>query len=293
MSTGRYIFSERDVGNNYTLRTWDLARSLLMKIASPISRSFLLCLLCAGFVTSASAGGKGFVLAMGGGNGTTEIYEKWKNLGGGNKAHVVLIPTANNPGDEIAPVINGLKQVFGVQEIAVLDTKDRSKANSDQFVAPLKQATFVFIDGGRQWRLADAYLDTRVQAELRNVLKRGGVIAGSSAGASILASYLVRGDPSGPEVMMAKGHERGFGLIPNTAIDQHVSERHREHDLEQVIAADPKLVGIGIDPNTMIVVHGDQFEVIGSGKVYITTAGHPLYSIAPRSRFDLRKRKPI
>ena len=93
--------------------------------------------------------------------------------------------------------------------------------------------------------------------------------------------------------MMAKGHERGFGLIPNTAIDQHVSERHLEHDLEQVIVAYPNLVGIGIDPNTMIVVHGDQFEVIGSGKVYITTAGHPLYSIAPGRRFDLRKRKPI
>jgi cyanophycinase len=93
--------------------------------------------------------------------------------------------------------------------------------------------------------------------------------------------------------MMAKGHERGFGLIPNTAIDQHVSERHREHDLEQVVAAHPKLVGIGIDPNTMIVVHDDEFEVIGSGKVYITTKGHPLYSIAPGSRFDLHKRKPI
>lgn len=264
-----------------------------MKVTSSIVRSSLFFLLCSGLVIRASAGDKGFVLAMGGGNGTPEIYEKWKNLGGGSNAHVVLIPTANNPGDEIAPVINGLKQVFGVQAVAVLDTKDRTKANSDQFVAPLKQATFVFIDGGRQWRLADAYLDTRVQRELRNVLKRGGAIAGSSAGASILASYLVRGDPSGPEVMMAKGHERGFGLIPRTAIDQHVSERHREHDLEQVITTHTELLGIGIDPNTMIVVHGNQFEVIGSGKVYITTAGHPLYSIAPGSRFDLRKRKPI
>ncbi len=54
----------------------------------------------------------------------------------------------------------------------------------------MKQATFVFVDGGRQWRLADAYLDTRVQRELRNVLKRGGVIAGSSAGASIVARTL-------------------------------------------------------------------------------------------------------
>ena len=230
---------------------------------------------------------------MGGGNGTPEIYETWKRLGGGSNARIVLIPTANNPGEELGPVINGLKRVFGVQQVTVLDTKDRAKANSEQFVAPLRQATFVFIDGGRQWRLADAYLDTRVQRELRNVLKRGGVIAGSSAGASIMASYLVRGDLGSADIMMSKGHERGFNLIPNTAIDQHVSERHREHDLEQVIAAHPDLVGIGIDPNTIIVVRGNQFEVIGTGKVFITLAGQPLFSIGPGSRFDLRKRKTV
>jgi cyanophycinase len=161
---------------------------------------------------------------------------------------------------------------------------------------PLKEedcARAQFIDGGRQWRLADAYLGTRVERELRNVLKRGGVIAGSSAGASILASYLVRGDPSGPEIMMAKGHERGFGFLPNSAIDQHVSERHREHDLEAVVAAHPNLLGIGIDPNTIIVVHGNQFEVIGSGRVTITEAGHQQYAIPSGSHFDLRKRKPL
>lgn len=253
----------------------------------------ILSLLLTSSALPASAGNKGFVIAMGGGNGTPEIFEEWKTLGGGKNAHVVLIPTANNPGDDIAPVIAGLKNLFGVQDISILDTKDRAKANSVEFVAPLKQATFVFIDGGRQWRLADAYLDTRVQRELRNVLKRGGVIAGSSAGASILASYLVRGDLKSADVMMAKGHERGFGLIPNSAIDQHVSERHRERDLIPVIAAHPKLLGIGIDPNTIIVVHEDQFEVIGSGKVTITEAGRPQYSIPSGSRFDLRKRKPL
>ncbi len=256
-------------------------------------RLLTLVLLFAGIASRASAANKGVVIAMGGGNGTPEIYEKWKNLGGGKNAHVVLIPTANNPGDDIAPVVNGLKQVFGVQDVSVLDTKDRAKADSAEFVAPLKQATFVFIDGGRQWRLADAYLGTRVERELRNVLKRGGVIAGSSAGASILASYLVRGDPSGPEIVMAKGHERGFGFLPNSAIDQHVSERHREHDLESVVAAHPKLLGIGIDPNTIIVVQGDQFEVIGSGKVTITELGHQQYAIPSGSHFDLRKRKPL
>jgi cyanophycinase len=120
-----------------------------------------------GIANRASAGDKGVVIAMGGGNGTPEIHEKWKSLGGGKNAHVVLIPAANNPRDGIAPVVNGLKQVFGVQEVAVLDTKDRTKANSPEFVEPLRQATFVFIDGGRQWRLADAYLATRVERELR------------------------------------------------------------------------------------------------------------------------------
>jgi cyanophycinase len=258
-----------------------------------IPRLLTMFLLFASFASQASAAERGFVIAMGGGNGTPEIYERWKSLGGGKNAKVVLIPTANNPGDDITPVVNGLKQVFGVQDVSVLDTKDRAKANSAEFVAPLKQATFVFIDGGRQWRLVDAYLGTRVERELRNVLKRGGVIAGSSAGASILASYLVRGDPSGPDVMMAKGHERGFGFVPNSAIDQHVSERHREHDMEPVVAAHPKLLGIGIDPNTIIVLHGDQFEVLGSGKVTITEAGHPQYSVSSGSQFDLRKRKPL
>ena len=259
-------------------------------IVIPIFSSILL---FATVAAPASASNKGIVIAMGGGNGTPEIYETWKKLGGGKDAHVVLIPTANNPGDDIAPVVNGLKQVFGVQEISVLDTKDRRKANSTEFVRPLKQATFVFIDGGRQWRLADAYLGTRVERELRNVLKRGGVIAGSSAGASILASYLVRGDPSGPDVVMAKGHERGFAFMPNSAIDQHVSERHREHDLEQVVEAHPKLLGIGIDPNTIIVMQDNQFKVIGTGRVFITTAGHPLYSIPAGSTFDLVKQKPM
>lgn len=257
-----------------------------------IPRLLTLALLSAGFAICASAADHGVLIAMGGGNGTPEIFARWKSLGGGKNAHVVLIPTANNPGDDIAPVVNGLRQVFGVQDVSVLDTHDRAQADSAGFVAPLKQATFVFIDGGRQWRLADAYLGTRVERELRSVLKRGGVIAGSSAGASILASYLSKGDPNGPEVVMAKGHERGFGLLPNSAIDQHVSERNREHDLERVVAAHPKLLGIGIDPNTIIVVQGDQFEVIGNGRVSITEAGHQLYSIASGSHFDLRKRKP-
>ena len=70
------------------------------------------------FRESCHGGHKGTVIAIGGGNGTPEIYETWKKLGGGKNANVVLIPTANNPGDDIAPVVNGLKQVLGVQNVS-------------------------------------------------------------------------------------------------------------------------------------------------------------------------------
>src|SRR5260370_6513382 len=197
--------------------------------------------LLGGFASRIIARNQGVLIAMGGGNGTPEIYETWRNLGGGKNARVVLIPTANNPGEDIAPVITGLKQVFGVQDVAVLDTKDPAKANSAQFVAPLKEATFVFIDGGRQWRLTDAYLNTKVVHELRNVLKRGGVIAGSSAGASVLASYLVRGDPKSAEIVMAEGHERGFDLLPNSPIAQQISEPGPRPGLVTVFATHTRL----------------------------------------------------
>src|SRR5258707_29636 len=100
--------------------------------------------LLGGFASRITARNQGVLIAMGGGNGTPEIYETWRNLGVGKNARVVLIPTANNPGEDLAPVINGLKQVFGVQDVAVLDTKDRAKANSAQFVTGARSSPGLF-----------------------------------------------------------------------------------------------------------------------------------------------------
>jgi len=107
----------------------------------------------------------------------------------------------------------------------------------------------VWIDGGRQWRLVDAYAGTAVEREIKALLARGGVVFGSSAGASIQASFLVRGAPAtdgNPDgdntIMIAPGYETGFGLLPNSAIDQHVEERARETDLDAVMATHPELL---------------------------------------------------
>jgi len=132
----------------------------------------------------------------------------------------------------------------GATNVTVLHTSDPKVANTDAFVAPLKNAKGVWFGGGRQWRLVDSYKDTQAEKLFWEVLKRGGVIGGSSAGASIQGSYLARGDTKNNQIMMGD-HEVGFGFLKNVAIDQHVLARNRQFDLFTILKEKPALLGIG------------------------------------------------
>ncbi len=164
-----------------------------------------------------------------------------------------------------------LDRPFVGMHCTVLHTTDRNVADSPEFVAPLKDATGVWLEGGRHWRLADAYLGTRTLRELFNVLDRGGVIGGGSAGATVQGSYMVRGssNPDDNTIMMAAGHEIGFGFFTNVTIDQHVDTRHRENDLAPVMEAHPDLLGLGLDQSTSITAHADTLTVNGPGRVAV------------------------
>ena len=99
--------------------------------------------------------------------------------------------------------------------------------------------------GGRQWRLVDAYLDTEAEKIFHQVLDRGGVIGGSSAGATIQAGYLLRGSPLGNTEVMAEGYERGFGFLPGVAIDQHFSQRRPLGRHDAIQAPPSRACGLG------------------------------------------------
>ncbi len=128
---------------------------------------------------------------------------------------------------------------------SILHTEDRVIAGNDAFAAPLASVPAVWITGGRQWRLADIYGGSRTARALYDLLARGGLIAGSSAGTSIMGSYLIRGSPSGNAVLMSPGHERGFGFLRNVAIDQHILLHDRESDLAGSPVRSGDLVGTG------------------------------------------------
>src|SRR5919202_6431597 len=190
------------------------------------------------------------VIVGGGALRDTPILRRFVALAGGPNAPIAVIPTAQESEQDgrMPGAVQGLMDA-GALQLEVLHTRDRAVADSEAFVAPLRTARGVWFGGGRQWRLADAYLHTRTHDALRDVLDRGGVIGGTSAGATIQGSYLARGDTAGNEVMMGD-HEEGLGFLRDVAIDQHWLARNRHFDLLAVVDAHPALLGIGIGEDT-------------------------------------------
>lgn len=263
-------------------------------------RLVLAILLFAGTTLAAQEHGpaKGSLVIVGGGTLDDVIVERFIDLAGGSDAPIVIIPTAGEADDaygEFCPCLRRWKEK-GATRLTVLHTRDKKVADSDAFVKPIREARGVFFGGGRQWRLADAYLDTQTHKEVAAVLARGGVVGGSSAGASILASFMVRGDTKSNEKMIGD-HIVGMGLLKNSAIDQHLLRRNRQFDMLEVIDKHPQLLGIGIDESTAIVVQGDEFDVIGRSYVVVYSnkpvvgASGRFYFMGAGDRFDMKMRK--
>jgi cyanophycinase len=240
---------------------------------------------------------RGTLVIVGGNLQDPDVVRRFIDLAGGPDAPIVLIPTAGED-DTYDHTWAGLRPFRdgGARHLTVLHTRDRAIADGEAFVRPIRDARGVFFGGGRQWRLADAYLGTRTHRELDALLARGGVVGGTSAGATILGSFLVRGDTKGNELMIGD-HVEGMAFMKNTAIDQHLLRRNRQFDLVPVIERYPHLLGIGIDEDTAIVVSGDRFDVIGRGYVAIYDSHRVVppdgrfYFLAPGDRFDLVKRE--
>jgi cyanophycinase len=234
---------------------------------------------------------QGSLVIVGGGRLPRGLISRFLELAGGNNARIVILPTAMPDPLPSEKELASLLTRAGAVNVKVLRERERDAVESQSFLDEIEQATGVWFGGGRQWRFVDAYEGTRAHRALLELLQRGGVIGGSSAGASIQAEYLVRGNPLGNEDMMARGYERGLGFLPGTAIDQHFTQRNRARDLAGVIARYPQLLGIGIDEETALIVQGHRGEVVGRGAVYFfSSPGATATSVPSGGKYDLKAR---
>lgn len=242
----------------------------------------------------------GTVIVVGGGQIGPDILGRFIAAAGGPDALIIDVPTAG--GDSVYPAnwrgANALKRA-GARNVVVLHTIDRSVADDSSFTAIIKRAGGVWFEGGRQWHLVDSYSGTKTEAAFHQVLARGGVVGGSSAGASILSSYMLRGARSGNAIIMAPGYEKGFGFLRGMAIDQHVVARERLRDLaDSLLPAHPELLGISEDEGTAWIVQGDSAEIVGRNKAFVyggkeNDSGKPFLTLFPGDRYHLAERRVI
>jgi cyanophycinase len=244
----------------------------------------------------------GSLVIVGGGGMPKDVTEKFIELAGGPDSLIVVLPTA--AGDTISDsALAGETRFFeraGAKNVKALAARTRDEVESPEFAAALQDAKGVWFGGGRQWRFVDAYAGTKAEALFHEVLRRGGVIGGSSAGASIQAQYMVRGSPLGNTDMMAEGYERGLGFLPGAAVDQHFSQRGRQPDMTRVMQRYPQILGIGIDEATAIIVRGSVAEVMGKNNVQFydyrdgPPADKPDYTqVKPGGKYDLVERRAV
>lgn len=233
---------------------------------------------------------------------------------GSGKLVVSTVAMENNPG-EIFDEYEKAFRALGVKHLFKLEINSRDEAKTDAKLRILDDAQALFFTGGDQMRITSQIGDTPIFQRIQQIYDEGGVIAGTSAGASVMSETMlvVGGDEEshviGGSVRMAPG----LGLIDGVIIDQHFMERGRVGRLLGAVAQNPKNLGVGIDEQTAIVVErGNGFYVLGSGAVYVIDGAEVTYSniaeedlkktlsiydvkmhmLSQGDRFDLIKRAP-
>ena len=243
-------------------------------------------------------------LVLQGGVGTNRaIASAFVALAGGPASHIVVIPTASvfdaGPPGMATSLARRMKESFGVEAATVLHALDRATTDSDSFVDPLRKATGVWLLGGMPERLVQAYLNTKTERAIKELLDRGGAVGGESAGAMIQGSWLDTTDsesftPAIDAQIRAHGTGAGFGLLTHSAIFPHFDKRGPEAAVRES-AAHPDQLAIGIDEETALVVRGDQAEVVGLGTVSLYDGGvrgaSNVVILNPGERYDLAARR--
>src|SRR5919109_4913824 len=259
----------------------------------------------------------GPVMVIGGAEdklGERIVISRFVQLAGGDHARIAVISTASSLGDAATDLYRHIFSRLGVAKVTGLRPETREEANDPRTVDALKDATGIFMTGGNQLRLSSVIGGTALGAAILEAHGRGAIVAGTSAGASAVATHMMAFGSSRATPKHRMAHVSvGLGLLVNVVVDQHFEQRTRLGRLLAVVAQSPSLIGLGLDEDTAAIVDAnDVLEVIGRGSVTIVdgtdvvtdayqATGHKpmmvsnarLHSLPSGYRFDLRARRVL
>jgi cyanophycinase len=195
---------------------------------------------------------------------------------GGPDSRIAVISSASSLGAEVVEVYQAIFTSIGAREVVSLRPESRTQAAESDLVEPLGKVGGIFMTGGNQLKLSSLITGTPFGDAIHEAYQRGAAVAGTSAGASILAEHMVAFGAGGatPKQRMSQ-LSAGLGLIQGVVIDQHFEQRNRYGRLLSLVAQSPSLLGLGIDEDTAAVIHdGHRLEVVGRGAVTVVDGQH-------------------
>lgn len=266
-----------------------------------------------------SQAAKGTLIVIGGheeksAEGDCEILKEVAGRASRTKGNLLIITAATSLPEEVGAEYTAIFRKLGVSRLDVLDVRSREEAQRPEALEKMRQASLVFFTGGDQLRITSQMGDSPVYQCMNELYQHGATIAGTSAGAAAMPeTMLIAGPGDESNEISAIGMAPGLALIHGVVIDSHFAERGRFGRLLGAVAQNPRNLGLGIDENTAVVVHGHEFRVIGAGAVYVMDGASISYSslseqhqqgilsiydvrlhvLARHDRFDLASRRPI
>jgi cyanophycinase len=213
---------------------------------------------------------KGKLIIIGGGDILDTMYNLFAKEIGGKDKPIVYIPTATDDEPWIQAGEHLVKFTSrGFTNLTTVHTRDKQKANDPVFIDRIRKAKGVFIGGGDQANIANAFLGTAVHQELFALLNRGGIIMGTSAGATIMGDLMITGWEQRKAPNVLHTYPPGLAFMKNTSIDQHVLVRNRQFDLVPMMEANTNILGMALDEATAAYVNRDSIQVIGRSYMMI------------------------
>ena len=216
----------------------------------------------------------GILFAIGGAEARLRrrrVLDAFVAAAGGTEARIAVVSSASSLGMEVVEVYRGVFTSLGARQVISLRPESRTQAHDPDLVEPLNMVSAVFMTGGNQLKLSSFITGTPFGDAIKEANERGTVVAGTSAGASILSEHMIAFGAGGstPKQRMSQ-LSAGLGLLRGVVIDQHFEQRNRYGRLLSLVAQSPYLLGLGVDEDTAAVIHDrSRLEVIGRGAVTV------------------------
>jgi len=221
---------------------------------------------------------KGSLFIIGGGSRPVELIKKIILESEIDKdGYGIVLPMASSEQDSSVFYAKIPFQKEGVKNIYGMYFKKNQIPTNEQLDS-IKNAKLIYITGGDQDRFMNIVKNTPIEIAIRENFKRGGMIAGTSAGAAVMSEKMITGNelkhPTYHSTFLNLEEnnielKKGLGFIKNAIIDQHFVRRSRYNRLITAVIEYPTLKGVGIDESTAIFIKDGKAEVVGNSQVIV------------------------